>query len=134
MHKFYAAPFSQKRLQIAASSWFSQPKPTQITTTNTTTNALPEAHEEWERELLRSMYAFANDEWQQIESVRRGGGHALRMPSTSTHRFDLLPFVSILLDMPSTSPVISSAISLPQPRRSANSHQQNSNGLISSKQ
>ena len=40
-----------------------------MTTTNTTTTALPEAHEEWKREhaLLRSMYAFANDEWQQIE-------------------------------------------------------------------
>jgi hypothetical protein len=30
-----------------------------MTTTNTTTNALPEAHEEWRCALLESMYAWA---------------------------------------------------------------------------
>ena len=38
-------------------------------TTTTTTNALPEAHEEWKRAhaLLESMYAWANDEEEQIK-------------------------------------------------------------------
>ncbi len=39
-----------------------------MTTTNTTTDALPEAHEECKRAhaLLKSIYEWAND-WQQIE-------------------------------------------------------------------
>jgi hypothetical protein len=36
-------------------------------TTTTTTDALPDADEERERELLESMKRWANDEWQQIE-------------------------------------------------------------------
>ena len=38
-----------------------------MTTTTTTTSARPQAHAEWERELLQAMNDFANDEWQQIE-------------------------------------------------------------------
>ena len=40
-----------------------------MTTTNTTTSALPEAHAEWRRAhaLLESMYAWAIDEQEQIE-------------------------------------------------------------------
>jgi hypothetical protein len=38
-----------------------------MTTTTTTTSARPEAHAEWERELLKAMDDFANDEWRQTE-------------------------------------------------------------------
>ena len=36
-------------------------------TTTTTTNALPDAHEEWERKRLRSMYRWANDGEEQMD-------------------------------------------------------------------
>lgn len=38
-----------------------------MTTITTTTSARPEAHAEWERELLEAMKRWANDEWQQTE-------------------------------------------------------------------
>ena len=71
-----------------------------MTTTNTTTDALPEAHQEWERELLRSMNAFANDEWQQIEmcveveGILDGVDHALMTRVPWRRGWYLFPDVS----------------------------------------
>jgi hypothetical protein len=63
------------------------------TTTITTTSARPDAHmAEWERELLKAMNEFANDEWQQIEMcVEVEGIHTLARFELKTNVFRLRP-------------------------------------------
>ena len=71
------------------------------TTTITTTSARPDAHmAEWERELLKAMNDFANDEWQQtemcveVEGILTGVNDALMTRVLRRRGWYLVPNVS----------------------------------------
>jgi hypothetical protein len=69
-------------------------------TTAATTDARLDAYEEWERELLKSMNRWANDEWQQIEmcveveGILDGVDDALMTRVLRRHGWYLVPNVS----------------------------------------